>query len=306
MTRALVVGRRRPGRKIAAAVRDTRKALEAEGWTVKGAVVTAKRTLRRVVARAVKDGVDVVVAVGGDGAVLQVVQVLAGTKVALGIIPLGTGNLLAGNLEIPKGIEEGVAVLVHGGRRRIDVGRLTVGGKRSLFAVACGVGFDAQVMKATSTSDKVQLGKLAYVASAIRRQGLVKDVTHEITLDGVSQSMEATQVLVANFGRMGPALRARLEVEPDDGQLDVLVIQASGPLGGLLAGWEALRQDAPGESPEGHVFRARAKKVRISTDETRLVETDGSVVGKTPVRISVRPAALTVVIPPAEGARGPS
>ena len=298
MTRALVVGRRRPGRKIGDAVRDTRKGLEDAGWTVRSALVTTKGALRKATAKAVKDKFDAVVAVGGDGAVLQVVQVLAGTDVALGIIPLGTGNLLAGNLEIGKGIDEGVKVLVTGGRRRIDLGRLTVGGKKSVFAVACGVGFDAQVMRATSTDLKVKLGKLAYVASAIRKQGTVKDVTHEVTLDGKSESMEATQVLVANFGKMGPALRARLEVEPDDGLLDVLVIRASGPLGGLLAGWEALRQDEPGESPEGHVFRARAKKIEITTTERRLVETDGSVIGKTPVRISVRPDALTVIIPP--------
>jgi YegS/Rv2252/BmrU family lipid kinase len=297
VTRALVIGRRRPGRKIADAVRETRTRLEAAGWSVDDAVVETKGRLRRDTARAAKAGVDVVVAVGGDGAVLQVVQSLAGTKVALGIIPMGTGNLLAGNLEIPKGIEDAVKVLTSGGRRRIDLGRLTVGGKRTMFAVACGVGFDAEVMKATDPDQKLRLGKLAYVASAIRRQGQVHDVSHEVTLDGVRKSMEATQVLVANFGRMGPAMKARLEVEPDDGLLDVLVIRASGPLGGLLAGWEALRQDAPGESPEGHVFRARARKVRISTAERRLVETDGSVVGKTPIRVSVRPAALTVIVP---------
>jgi diacylglycerol kinase (ATP) len=299
VTRALVIGRRRPGRKIASAVRTTRKRLEAAGWSVDATVVDTKARLRRDAARAVKAGVDVVVAVGGDGAVLQVVQSLAGTKVALGIIPMGTGNLLAGNLDIPKGVDDAVKVLVGGGRRRIDLGRLTVGGKRTMFAVACGVGFDAEVMESTDPEEKQHLGKLAYVASAIRRQAGVHDVTHQVTLDGVRRSMEATQVLIANFGGMGAGVRARLEVEPDDGLLDVLVIQASGPLGGLLAGWEALRQDEPGESPEGHVFRARARKVRVSTAARRLVETDGSVAGRTPIRVSVRPASLTVVEPAA-------
>ena len=297
MTQALVIGRRRQGRKIADAVRQVRRQLEAGGWSVEESVVNTKGALRRTTARSVKHGVNVVVAVGGDGAVLQVVQVLAGSQVALGIIPMGTGNLLAGNLEIPKGIDQAVAVLVGGGRRRIDLGRLTIGGKRTMFAVACGVGFDAEVMRATGRSTKLRLGTLAYVAAAVKRQGQVRDVSHEITLDGVHHSMEATQVLLANFGRMGPMMRTRLEVIPDDGLLDVLVIRASGPLGGLLAGWEALRQGEPGESPEGHVFRARARKVRISTEAGRLVETDGSVVGRTPVRVSVRPAALTVIVP---------
>jgi YegS/Rv2252/BmrU family lipid kinase len=297
MTRALVIGRRRPGRAIGGAVHTTCRQLGDAGWSVDGMVVDSKRRLRREAARAVKAGVDVVVAVGGDGAVLQVVQALAGTKVALGIVPMGTGNLLAGNLDIPFKIDDAVAVLVGAGRRRIDLGRLTVGGRRTFFAVACGVGFDAEVMKATDPARKRQLGKLAYVASAIRRQASVHDVTHEVTLDGVRQSMEATQVLVANFGRMGSSIKARLEVEPDDGLLDVMVIRATGPLGGLLAGWEALRQDGEGESPEGHVYRTRARKIRVSTRAHRLVETDGSVVGRTPIRVSVRPSALTVLVP---------
>jgi diacylglycerol kinase family enzyme len=90
-------------------------------------------------------------------------------------------------------------------------------------------------------------------------------------------------------------------VEPDDGLLDVIAISAAGPLGGLLAGLEALRQDEPGETPEGHVFRTHARKVCIETASRRLVETDGSVAGKTPIRVSVRPAALTVIVPAGDG-----
>jgi diacylglycerol kinase (ATP) len=299
MTSALVIGRLRPGRKIAAAVRTTQKELKAAGWTVEGTVVKTKGQLRRETAAAVKAKVDVVVAVGGDGAVLQVIQSLAGSKVALGIIPMGTGNLLAGNLEITGGIDGAVPVLTTGSTRRIDLGQLKVGGRRSVFAVACGVGFDAEVMKATDRGQKIKLGKLAYVASAIRRQAAVRDVVHTVTIDGATESMDATQILIANFGSMGPAVKTRLEVQPDDGLLDVIVIQATGPLGGLLAGWEALRQGEDGLSPEGHVFRTRAKKIRISSKARRLVETDGSVVGKTPIRVSIRPGALTVLVPAA-------
>jgi YegS/Rv2252/BmrU family lipid kinase len=297
LTRALVIGRRRKGREIEEGVRETRRLLEAAGWTVDSALVDSKRALRRDAARAVKAGADVVVAVGGDGAVLQVVQALAETQVALGIVPMGTGNLLAGNLGIPRPLGQAVDVLLSGGRRRIDLGRLTVGGKRELFAVACGVGFDAEVMKATGKGQKLRRGKLAYVASAIKQSRRVRNVSHEITLDGVRSSMEATQVFIANFGRMGLAIEPRLEIQPDDGLLDVIVVRASGPLWGLLAGWEALRQGDLGESSAGHVFRARARKVRIETEPSRLVETDGSVVGTTPIKASIRPAALTVIIP---------
>jgi diacylglycerol kinase (ATP) len=298
MTRALVIGRRRKGRTIGKVIRETRRRLEAAGWTVDSAVVDSKSALRRHAARGVKASVDVVVAVGGDGAVLQVVQELADTQVALGIVPMGTGNLLAGNLGLPHRPDRAADVLVGGGRRRIDLGRLTLGGKHELFAVACGVGFDAEVMKDTVKSQKRRWGKLAYVASAIRQRRRVRNVTHEIILDGVSSTMEATQVFIANFGRMALAMKPLLEIEPDDGVFDVIVVQASGSVPGLLAGWEALRQRDLGKSAEGHVFRARAREVRIDSQPSRLVETDGSVVGATPIKASIRPAALTVIVPP--------
>ncbi len=304
MTTALVIGRRRPGRKIGRTVRETCRRLSDSGWAAEGTVVTTKRQLRRGAARAARDGVDVVVAVGGDGAVLQVVQSIAGTDVALGVVPMGTGNLLAGNLDIPSGLDA-ADVLAGGQRRRIDLGRLKVGRRRQYFAIACGVGFDADVMDATHRKAKQRFGKLAYVAGAIRRQGQVREVMHEITLDGDARSMDAAQVLIANFGQMGAGLKTRLEVEPDDGLLDVMVIRASGPLGGLLAGLEALRQDELGASPEGHVFRTRARKVRVATTDRRLVETDGSVVGTTPIRVSVRPGALTVIVPAQQARSAP-
>lgn len=292
-----MLGRRRPGRKIGEAVRETQERLEAAGWKVDSLVVRRKSALRHHAAHGVDAGVDVVVAVGGDGAVLQVVNALAETKVALGIIPMGTGNLLAGNLGIPHQLDRAVDVLVNGHHRRIDLGRVTVGGKDHDFTVACGVGFDARVMQATDTREKRRLGKLAYLVQAIRQAQHVRDVTHEITLDGRRSSRKATQVLIANFGQMGSLVETRREIQPDDGLLDVIVVRAPGPVLGLLAGWEALRQRNLGASAAGHVFRAQAREVRIATRRARLVETDGSVVGTTPIIASIRPAALTVIVP---------
>ena len=297
MTRAFVVGRRRKGRKIREVVREVERLLQAGGWEVDSQVVTRKRDLRRRTAAAVEAHYDVVVAVGGDGAVLEAASALAETKVALGIIPTGTGNLLAGNLKIPNGPAAAVRVLLTGRRRRIDVGRVTINGEHHDFTVACGVGFDAEVMDATGTAQKLRWGRLAYLANAIAQTGGIRNVTHEITLDGVQSTMEAAQVFIANFGRMLPMVAPRRRVRPDDGLLDVIVIRASGPVPGLLAGWEALLQTELGESSGGRVFRAQAREVRIETEPSRLVETDGSVVGKTPLVASILPGALIVMVP---------
>ena len=142
---------------------------------------------------------DVVVAVGGDGAVLQVVNAIAETSVALGIIPLGTGNLLAGNLGIPKPLDKAVKVLLEGHARRIDLGRVRIDGTDHYFSVACGIGFDALVMEKTDTAEKRRIGKLAYVVAAMRQAQHVRDVTHEITLDGAAPHEQG-----------GPGLRRQL------------------------------------------------------------------------------------------------
>jgi diacylglycerol kinase (ATP) len=296
--RALVIGRKRKGRPIRKAVRQTRRRLEAAGWTIETAVVKKKRELRHEAARAVEAEVDIVVAVGGDGVVLQLLQALAEKPVALGIIPMGTGNLVATNLGIPKRIGKAIEVLLAGHRRSIDLGRVTLDDDKTwFFSVACGVGFDAEVMGATTRPEKDRWGKLAYVASAVSRSGRIRNVGHTITLDGVDTTMDAAQVFVANFGRTGLTIQPKLAVEPDDGLLDILAMRASGRLSGLFAGWKALRQGHEGRSADGRAFRARAREIKIETASSRPVEIDGSVVGTTPITVTVRPAALTALTP---------
>jgi diacylglycerol kinase (ATP) len=301
MTTALVIGRKRPGRPIRKAVRDTQRQLEAAGWTVESSVVKKKSKLRRETADAVEGGVDVVVAVGGDGAVLQVIQSLAEKPVALGIVPMGTGNLLARNLGIHKRLDRAVGVLLANERRVIDLGHVTLGDRKRYFSVACGVGFDAEVMEKTKTREKDRWGKIAYVASALTHGGKLRNADHTITIDGVETTMEAAQVFIANFGRTGLGMKPRLEVEPDDGVFDVIAIRASGRISGLVAGLKAIRQNHEGETSDGRAFRAKGREIRIETKEVRLVEIDGSVIGKTPIDVSIRPGALTVVAPGAEG-----
>jgi len=297
MTAALVIGRRRKGRQIPAVVKAVREQLEAAGWTVRSEVVTRKRALRRHARRAVKAHRDAVVVVGGDGAVLQVVNALAGTDVALGIVPKGTGNLLAGNLDVPKPLDDAVALLIKLETRTIDVGQLSIDGADRDFAVACGIGFDAVVMDATKQRQKRRWGKLAYVANAVREGAQVQEAEHEITIDGQTITTTAAQIFIANFGQMGSMLGPRRRVEPDDGQFDVFVVKATDPVDGLLAGWQALRQKALGRSSDGRVFRGQATEVSVTSTPPQLVETDGSVIGTTPVKVRIRPAALRVIAP---------
>lgn len=294
--RALVVGRLRKGRPVADVVKDVGRTLQGERIKVRTVVVRRKRQLRRAASQAARSGVDVVVCVGGDGTVVQVATALTGTDVALAVIPTGTGNLLAGNLGIPTGRDKAARIAVTGRRRRIDVGEITVDGKRRSFTVACGIGFDASVMGRTDSEQKGRWGKLAYVANALREAGTIRNIPYELTVDGVHSTTEAAQVIVANLGRLPPGLKVRA-VRPDDGHLDLLVIRATGPLSALLAGWEALRKSKPEDDRDGHATRTRAHQLHIESDPRRPVDIDGSVIGRTPIDVSIRPAALIVMVP---------
>lgn len=296
-TTAFVVGRRRKGRQNGRVVLQVRRALQGAGWTVDSRLVTRKRELERAARHAVKDGCDVVVAVGGDGAVVRVASALADSDSALGIIPTGTGNLLATNLGIPHDPDDATDTVLSGRTRRIDMGRVVTDGKTRDFAVAAGVGFDAEVIDRTEPPQKLRWGKLAYLASALGQAGSIRNADHEITLDGSTEVMEAAQVFIANFGKMLPIVQPRRAIRPDDGYLDVIVVRASGPLPGLMASWEAIRQRDLGSSSGGRVFRARAREIRIETNPVRLVESDGNMVGRTPVVATVLPKALRVIVP---------
>lgn len=297
MTRALVLGRIRTGRPIEEIVEDVARMLRREDWRVRTEVVKRKRELRRAARRAVKRGDDIVVVVGGDGAVLQVATRVAGSKVSIGVVPTGTGNLLAGNLDLPHDPRKAVEVIVRGRRRRIDVGRTVVDGRTRCFTVACGIGYDAEVMDETPRKEKTRFGQAAYLAHAWERLSGLRNRPHVITLDRERLETEAAQVFIANQGRVLPAVTTRRPVRPDDGRLDVILVRANGPLPGLLAGFEALTQRSLGDSDGGRAFRARARRVRVETEPPRLVELDGSVVGTTPVEVEVMPKALRIMVP---------
>ena len=304
MTSVFVIGRRRKGRPVGAVVRQVRRRIEREGLAVEARVVRRKRRLRTATSRAVDAGCRLVVCAGGDGTVREVATALAGTEVPLAIIPTGTGNFLARNLGLPRDVREAVNTAISGRRQKIDVGSVKIAGKVRDFTVACGVGFDATVMRRTTSRAKGRWGGLAYVANAIREAGTIRNVPHELTLDGVRSTTDAAQVFVANLGRIPPGHKVP-GVQPTDGLLDVFVVRASGPIPALLAGWEAIRHARPGRPRgsgsrrlgRGRLFRTQAREIRIETKPARQVELDGNVVGTTPLEISVRPSALTVMVP---------
>jgi diacylglycerol kinase (ATP) len=279
---------------VEAVLRELRSA----GWTCESAATTGPGDARRLAEAAVRDGVEVVAVFGGDGTTMQAAAALVGTDTALGVIPGGTGNLLAGNLRIPAAPARAARALARGTARQFDLGRMDRPGGVQYFAVACGAGYDARVMAQTPAAHKRRWGMAAYVATTLRLIGAIRSASYRITIDGVRYEAHAALVLVANCGEVIPPLvRLRPGIRPDDGLLDVVVMRADSFSQSVRAVWDLLRV-APGLPGEGtYIGYARGREVLVESEPVEPVQLDGEPGGVTPFDATVVPGAVRIVVP---------
>ena len=241
--------------------------------------------------RATESGADLVLACGGDGTVRACAEALAGTGTALGVIPAGTGNLLARNFAIPTDVPGALAVALSGARRTIDVG--TVNGE--VFTVMAGAGLDAEVMANTSRTAKNAVGSLAYVATAGRVIATAEPVPGRVRVDGRTvHDGPVTTVLVGNCGKLQAGIDLMPAADPSDGALDVLVLSAGGFEDWVKAAAAALT----GDQETATLERAQGLDVAVELDRPLRYELDGEArPSTTRLEIGVRPRALTICVP---------
>lgn len=241
---------------------------------------------------AAKAGMDMVVAAGGDGTVNDVIQGLAGYATALGVLPLGTVNVWAREVGIPLSTPEAAHVLLHGARRRVDLGRA---GAR-YFLMMAGIGFDAEVARRVERGRlrKIGLKMVEYLATAGFLSLTQKPVRVYLRIQGKRRGTSALMVLIGNTRLYGGALTFTRHAVADDGVLDVVIIGG----GGLIYRATVLRNALLRRTPSRQRVRyERARSVRIDAETPLPVQVDGEVVGRLPMTFSVAPLALTVIVP---------
>jgi YegS/Rv2252/BmrU family lipid kinase len=300
MTRALLITNPFAARADARAVTAILKILGRGGWNVDLRTIKGPGDARRIAQESRAEGFDVIVSHGGDGTAMQVAAAIAGSGIALGVVPGGTGNVLAGNLRLPRTVRGATKALLEARFRAIDLGVVPRADGDHYFAVAAGTGFDAQLMAATDSRQKKRWKFAAYIARAALTLSTVHSVPHRVVVDGVATEIRSAMLLVLNCGRLPPGfLSLRRTLAPDDGWLDVVALDADGALQSVQAVLEMLFR-SNGTSKLKRVWwgRGRTVGVEISEGLPRPVQLDGDVTGTTPFEARLLPRALSVLVGP--------
>jgi diacylglycerol kinase (ATP) len=296
--RVLLITNPAAARTRASAVEVLMRTFAAAGWNAEVLATGGQGDARRLAAEGVAQGVEIVAVFGGDGTTMQAAAALVGTDVALGVIPGGTGNLLAGNLRIPSAPARAVRALVTARPKLFDLGRVQRPDGEHYFAVACGAGYDARIMAETLGEHKRRWGMAAYVATTLRLVREIRSTDHVITIDGVVYDANAAMVLVANCGEIiPPYIRLGAGIRPDDGLLDVVVVRANGFGQSLRAVWDLLRRAPEVDGLDTYVGYARGREVRVETHPVQPVQLDGEDGGETPFTATVVPKAIRIMVP---------
>ncbi len=259
--------------------------------------------------RAVADGADLVMAAGGDGTVRMVASVLAGTDTRMGIIPSGTGNLLARNVDIP--LEDPAAAMVAaltGKDHRVDVGWLRCGDSRAaaqaaprqIFLVIAGFGADAEMIGYTDPRMKKRIGWIAYIFGGVRTiLGRSVDVVVELP-DRSRHVHKARTVLLGNVGKLPGGFVLMPDATIDNGRLEVVVAGWRGAAGFSQVATQVINPKlVPKVGPKlSTMERYLTTGVRVTTTKAQPVQLDGDTdIEATHLVATVDPGALRLRVP---------
>jgi len=260
-----------------------------EGWAIAIEITAAPGHATELARAAASHGSEAVAACGGDGTVNEVANGLAGSPTPLAVVRGGTANVWAKEAHLPRDPAAALRLLAEGETRTIDLGRA---GDRYFLAMA-GVGFDAAIVRALSGGMKRRVGAAAYVLSGLRHSLSYRASDADLRADSEALPGKLFWMMLGNTRNYGGVLNITHLAQVDDGQLDLCLLRVGGPLRlAWLALWVLLRR----HHRRAHVVYRLVQSLEVRTPGLP-VQVDGEYLGETPLRFSVAPAALRVLVP---------
>jgi len=245
--------------------------------------------------------VDLVCVLGGDGTVRTVAENVVRTGVPLGLLPQGTGNLLARNLGLPlDDLDAALRIALTGSDRTVDVGRVVFDSSgedqdpvERVFLVMAGLGFDAAMMAGVTEQLKARVGWLAYVFSGITNLNGEAVRVRLSADDGPEISRRVRTVIVGNCGRLTGGIVLIPDAEVDDGWLDVVALSPRG-----VVSWASMATRVLSRREHRRIGRRRCREVSVRCDRPQEGQLDGDPVGMVrAIRARVDKGALVVRVP---------
>jgi diacylglycerol kinase (ATP) len=266
--------------------------LKKNGLKVDVAFAQPKEEATPIARKAIKDGYEIVIAMGGDGTIEAVMRGLIGSKVRLGIVPTGTENNIAKSLGVPKDLREACALIASDNMLKLDVGQVkTRKGKKFIFFEMATIGLSAAIYP---DANKVASGKLSSIKATAMT--FIHQETRPkvfLTLNDESKiEVETMLVMVSNTPVFGKNFLVAPGASLQDGLLDISVYPDFGKVE-LLRYYAAVMDG--GYSGNGKVQHYQARKLKVKASPKLDVMADGVALGRGTITIKVRPGALRVI-----------
>jgi len=268
-----------------------RLALQA-GWRGELVQTSLRESAGKLAAQGIRNGYRHIVVSGGDGTIMDLLPAIMGKDITLGVIPTGTGNLLALNLHIPLRLGAAVETALHGDPRQIAIGKAN----GHLFSIVAGIGFDAALIRDATPELKRKYGLFAYVVSMLRN---LAHLPHRYTVsvdDGTPQTYVAKSILVANMGRLQGGVIAVPHADPETADLKIVIVRPES----LLAWIGLILHALAGRIERHHSYTLlEGKRVRIrAVSGEQPVQCDGNLLSTSKhLFAEVAPEAVTIMRP---------
>ncbi|MGQ9516920.1 MAG: diacylglycerol/lipid kinase family protein [Anaerolineae bacterium] len=280
-------------------LREAARELEAYGWQVTWRVTHGRFDAMLFAREAALQGYDVAIAAGGDGTIGQVVNGIAGTDTALGVLPVGTTNVWAREIGLPlitplhpNAVQEAARMMAEGEWRTVDVGRMN----DRYFLMWVGVGMDAEVTARVESwpEQKRRLGMLAFAIAAVAQTLSLTGTKMYIEMDGRKLERRALLLVASNIQLYAGFLRIAPMASLTDGLLDVCIFQGYTGLSAYTHFFSILL-GLHTRNPEVTYHQVRHLVVRPAKPLS--IQADGDVAGYAPVEITVIPQYVRVIVP---------